>query len=127
MQIGVTAVSGMNTIRLIETFKETATELGFNWKYSRDYINEYGDTVTLIPADDRYPTYVTDTELYAGTIEDAIQFMRGISWHQHYCKCLLGDKFEEQITRKEQDIRNESLRNVLKNNTNKGTAYHDYN
>jgi len=120
-------VSGMNTIRLIETFKETATELGFNWKYSRDYIHEYGDTVTLIPADDRYPTYTDDSELYAGTIEDAIQFMRGIKWHQYYCKCLLGDRFNDQIVRKEQDIRNINLHNVLKNDTTEGTTRHDYN
>ena len=109
-------MSGYHTILKCERIKERADKLGFmlcyprhGWGAERDV-----DYVAIKPKDqDSLPIYARDAELFCGTIDDLNSFFAGLEWARDYDRMLKvsNDKKRE---RKEQDVRNQRLVDILR-------------
>jgi hypothetical protein len=88
-------MTGWATIRKIKEFEERAAKLGFEIQEPTQYNQSYSatssfktvwvdeisaDTVSLTPADDRYPCWRRGASVFAGTIEEARFFFQGIEF-----------------------------------------------
>jgi hypothetical protein len=107
-------MAGWNTIQRIRRLEEQADNLGMMFtKYKHDEM--YGESVALVPKDpDALPLYSRDANLFAGTLEHAEQWMRGIEWARDYDR-MLKISNNEKRERKEQDERNRQLLRLIKN------------
>jgi len=107
-------MSGYALIRRIRILEEKCDELGFRMCQSRDFQNEFGDTLAIKPKDDFLPVYSRDAELFVGTISDLERFIQGIEWARKYDTMVFGRSQDDKRARKEQDFKNKQLVNILK-------------
>jgi hypothetical protein len=101
----------------LERFKDDCDRLGFRLGYPKHggHSREFGDIIALSPKDhDALPIFSRDAEMFIGSVEEAIIWLRGIEWARNYDKLLFGDSIIKKRERKEQDYRNEWLVNKLK-------------
>lgn len=86
-------MTGYATIKKIRAFEERATKLGFEIQEPTQYNQSYStssssitgmwvdnDTVSLTPADDRYPCWRRGASVFAGSIEEGEFFLQGIEF-----------------------------------------------
>jgi len=108
-------MSGWNTIRQIRILEERADKLGLKFAaYKHD--DSFGANVALVPKDsDVLPIYSRDAVMFAGTLEGADCWMRGVLWAREYDRMAVDRKMDEKRERKEQDERNKQLVKMLKN------------
>jgi len=103
-------MTGWKTIQHIRTLEEKADRLGMKLAPCK-----YSENVALIPKDkDVLPIYCRDAELFAGSLEAADYFMRGIEWARDYDCMVIGKDMDKKRERKEQDERNRILLRTLK-------------
>ena len=109
-------MSGYQLIQKIRDLEEKCDRLGFviahsqytGWGSNVDYI-------ALKPKDDQaFPLFARDAELYVGTVEGLEEFLRGIEWARDYDHMLFGKSHKTKRERKEQDVRNRQLMNMIK-------------
>ena len=79
--------------------------------------NEFGDILAIKPKDDSLPVYSRDAEFFVGTISDLERFIQGIEWARKYDTMLFGRSHDQKRVRKEQDVKNQQLVDILKNDT----------
>ena len=69
----------------------------------------------MIPKDpDSLPIYTRDAQLFAGTLEGADYWMRGVEWARDYDRMVIDKNINKKRERKEQDERNRILLRTLK-------------
>ena len=89
-------MTGYATIKKIRAFEERATKLGFEIQQPTEYNQSYStisssikgmwademsaESISLTPADDRYPCWRRGASVFAGTIEEAKFFFQGIEF-----------------------------------------------
>jgi hypothetical protein len=107
-------MAGWSIIQKIRSLEERADRLGMKFAaYKHD--NHYCENVALIPKDSNaLPIYCRDTEVFAGTLEAAEYFMRGIEWAREYDRMVIAKDMNKKRERKEQDVRNRILLRTLK-------------
>lgn len=107
-------MTGYNTVLTIRKLEEQIKKMGFRMGYPKNSeYDEFSSMISLMPLDDKLPLYSRDAALFTGTIEDAIQWLRGIEFGINYLK-MLKIVTDEKITRKEQDERNRQLAQIIK-------------
>lgn len=106
-------MAGYDAVVRIEKLKEALDSLGLMLTYSKhDFA---GNSAGIIPKDDdSLPIYSRDAELYTGTIQEIEHWVRGIYWARDYDRMLFGKAHNQKRERKEQDVRNKQLVNILK-------------
>jgi len=107
-------MSGWNTIRQIRILEERADILGLKFAaYKHD--DSFGANVALIPKDsDVLPIYSRDAVMFAGTLEGADCWMRGVLWAREYDRMAVDRNLDKKRERKEQDERNKQMVKILK-------------
>ncbi len=107
-------MSGWNQIQQVRKLEERADKLGFKFApYRHD--DMYGENVALIPKDqDALPIYSRDAVMFAGSLEGADNFMRGVFWAREYDRMVIDRNLDKKRERKEQDERNLQLIKTLK-------------
>ena len=107
-------MAGWNTIEKIRKLEQRADSLGMRFTaYKHD--DMYGESVALVPKDkDALPIYARDAVMFAGSLEGADNFMRGVLWAREYDRMTIDRKLDAKRERKEQDERNRILLKTLK-------------
>jgi hypothetical protein len=108
-------MSGWNTIKKLRTLEDRAYKMGMKFApYRHDGLT--GEHVALVPCyEDSLPIYIRDAILFAGSIEDADQWMQGVLWAREYDRMTVDKKLDNKRVRKEQDLRNKQLIEIIKN------------
>lgn len=107
-------MSGWNTIQQVHKLEERADKLGLKFAAYR-HDDSFGANVALVPKDnDALPIYARDAIMYAGSLEGADSWMRGVLWAREYDRMTIDRKMDEKRERKEQDERNKQLAKILK-------------
>lgn len=110
-------MAGYQTILKIRRLEEDLDKLGFmmcNSKYGT-YRDEV-DVVAIKPKDnDSLPIYARDSEHFCGTIDALERWVQGVLWARNYDKMLFGKNHDAKRERKEQDYRNQTLLDLVKN------------
>jgi hypothetical protein len=107
-------MAGWSIIQKIRSLEEKADRLGMKFAPYR-HANHYSENVALIPKDSHaLPIYCRDAELFAGSLEAAEYFMRGIEWARDYDCMVIAKDMDKKRERKEQDERNRILLRTLK-------------
>lgn len=110
-------MSGYNLILRIRKIEKLVDDLGLVMCHSKhgSFSPEYGDLVALKPKDENsLPIYSRDAEIFCGSIDQLEQWINGINWSRSYDQMLFGKNHNEKRERKEQDIRNEKLAQIIK-------------
>ena len=102
-------MSGFGTIKIIRDFEQTCHTLGFEIAKS----TYFRDGIALKPADDNLPHYSRDAELFSGSIEEAIVWLRGLQWARDYDD-LLKVSTDKKRSEQEQKERNRQLMKSMK-------------
>jgi hypothetical protein len=107
-------MAGWNTIEKIRKLEQRADSLGMRFTaYKHD--DMYGENVALVPKDtDSLPIYTRDAIMFAGSLEGADSWMRGVFWAREYDRMTIDRKMDQKRERKEQDERNRILMKTLK-------------
>ena len=102
-------MAGFETIKVIRNFEQACYNLGFEITKAAYHT----DGIALKPMDDRFPHYSRDAELFTGTIEEAIVWLRGFQWAREYDDMikLSTDKKRKDCEQKE---RNRQLMRSIK-------------
>lgn len=103
-------MSGYDTIRLVKYLEQEVDKLGLIITKGQDY-----HRVALLPKSDGIPVYSTTTTLFTGTLEELEMWIYGVKWAREYDQMLFGRKHNERRERKEQDIRNRKLADMIAN------------
>jgi hypothetical protein len=107
---------GYNHILQMRRAEAKANELGFMFCYPKHGWNgeESEGILSLQPKDsDSLPVYARDAQLFTGSLDAVITFMRGIEWARNY-DMMIKVSDEKKRERKEQDVRNKKLVTILK-------------
>lgn len=108
-------MSGYQDIIRMQRLIKKCDELGFMMAFSKYGSSQaLGDVVALKPKDaDALPVYARDAEIFTGTLEQLEVWLNGINWARDYDRMLKvsNDKKRE---RKEQDVRNQRLVDILR-------------
>ena len=108
-------MSGYQDIIRMQRLIKKCDDLGFMMASSKHGFSQtYGDVVGLRPKDnDALPIYSRDAEIFTGTLEQLEVWLSGINWARDYDRMLKvsNDKKRE---RKEQDVRNQRLVDILR-------------
>jgi hypothetical protein len=108
-------MSGWNTIKNLRDIEARADLLGMKFAPYK-YDDHHGASIALMPKDiDSLPIYTREAVLFAGSIEDADQWMHGILWARDYDRMTVDKKLDDKRVRKEQDMRNRQLIEIIKN------------
>lgn len=109
-------MSGYNTVRLVHRVEESSDNLGLRVCQTRhEDRGSFGSTVTLKPKDtESLPIFSRDAEIFQGTLEEVLHFLRGIEWAREYDAMLKVSSVESR-KRKEQNVRNKQLMDTIKN------------
>ena len=109
-------MAGWNTIQEIRRLEEAFDTVGLKMVQAKNSTwTNSPDTIALVPKDaDSLPIYSRDAEVFVGTIEDARQWLRGLTWAREY-DMLIRLSDDKKRSRKEQDERNRQLVRMLKN------------
>jgi len=107
-------MAGWAAIRKIRELEDRAHKLGMKFAPYRH--DDYkADHVALVPCyPDSLPIYTRDAILFAGSLDDANQFMQGIMWAREYDRMVVDRNIDAKRVRKEQDERNRQLLKTLK-------------
>ena len=108
-------MTGWNTIKNLRDIEARADLLGMKLApYRHD--DRYGENVALVPKDQNsLPIYTRDAQLFAGSLEGANHFMQGIMWARDYDLFTIDKNLNAKRARKEQDLRNKELMEIIKN------------
>ena len=110
-------MAGYSAVLMVDRLREQASTLGFRLcfpKHSYDS-GQRGDSVSIIPKDDEsLPMYSRDAEIFTGTLEELKVFFRGLEWARQYDDMLKLSNNKKR-SEKEQNIRNQQLCQILKN------------
>ena len=110
-------MSGYNTILRFRRLEEQVGKLGFMFSHPKHGYDGDADYVALKPKDeDAVPIYSRDAEVFSGTLEELAVWLRGVEWARDYDR-MLKVSDEEKRARKEQDVRNRHLVQLLKSET----------
>lgn len=110
-------MSGYSTVLLVERIKEQASELGFMLCFPRTAWDSgvRGDLLSIKPKDsESLPIYSRDAEIFCGSLEELQVFFRGLEWARKYDEMLKLSN-DKKRSEKEQNIRNQQLCQILKN------------
>ena len=109
-------MSGYQTILRIRRLEEAADKLGFMLTMPKHSSwSDSVDQVGLRPKDaESVPIYARDAEVFCGTLDQLNAWLNGVEWARNY-DMLLKVSDEKRRERKEQDVRNRHLMQVLKN------------
>jgi hypothetical protein len=78
-------MSGYNTILRFRRVEEQVERLGFMFCHPKHGYGGDSDYVALRPKDaDAVPIYSRDAELFVGTLEDLVVWLRGVEWARSY-------------------------------------------
>ena len=99
-------------VRAIEGW---ARELGFRLT-GTNYTHR---AFALRPLDDRYPSYTRDTDIYVGDANEIQCFLDGLKFMQDYHILHMKMFKPATLERKEQNLRNEQLVELIKNPVSK--------
>ena len=102
---------GYHTIIKLRRVEDIANNLGFRFGPTRH--ESLHDTITLYPWLDKLPEYGRDAAIFTGNLDEVDNFLIGVQWSNNYLK-MLRLVTDEKIERKEQDIRNRQLVQLLK-------------
>jgi hypothetical protein len=107
-------MAGWATIKHLRVLEEQADSLGMKFApYKHD--DSFGANVALVPKDDlSLPIYNREAVFFAGSIESAGEFMKGIKWARDYDRMTVDKNMDVKRARKEQDERNRQLLRTLK-------------
>ena len=107
-------MAGWNVIKQIRELELRADRLGM--KLAPFHYDNFGENVALVPKDqDSLPIYTRDAQLFAGSLEGADHFMQGIMWARDYDLFTIDKNLNAKRARKEQDLRNKELMEIIKN------------
>jgi hypothetical protein len=107
-------MSGYQTILRLRRLEEDVAKLGFMFAYPKHRYGDEQDVVALRPLDsDTVPIYSRDAEIFCGTLEQLEVWLRGVKWARDY-DMLLKVSDEKRRVRKEQDVRNRHMMQLLK-------------
>lgn len=107
-------MSGYNEVTLVRRLEKECAEFGLALSHPRNYSGEYGVYIAVKPKDEEaFPVYDRDAELFAGTLEDLSTWLRGIEWSRQY-DMMIGLSTCEERKRKEQDVRNKQVVQLIK-------------
>lgn len=99
---------------LVRRLEKECAEFGLALSHPRNYSGEYGVYIAVKPKDEEaFPVYDRDAELFAGTLEDLSTWLRGIEWSRQY-DMMIGLSTCEERKRKEQDVRNKQVVQLIK-------------
>lgn len=107
---------GYNTILQIRRAEAKANELGFMFAYPKHGWSGSDGTerIAIKPKDeDSLPIYAREAQMFSGTLDDIEHFMLGIEWARNY-DFMLKVSDTKKRERKEQDVRNKKLVDILK-------------
>lgn len=104
---------GYQSILKARRVEEDANRMGFRFAHAKHRGFGDMDVIALYPLDDKLPDYSRDAELCVGNLNDIDNFLRGIEWNRNYMK-MLKLVTDEKIERKEQDVRNRQLLQLLR-------------
>ena len=113
-------MAGYGIVLQIERLKTELDKLGFMMCYSKHgSSSSYHETVAIRPKDsDALPIYSRDAELFAGSLDNLDRWIQGVKWARDYDR-MLKVSDDKKRARKEQDLRNYHLAQMLKDE--KGT------
>ena len=107
-------MSGYHTILRMRRLEEDVAKLGFMFAYPKHRFGDEQDMVALKPCDsDAVPIYSRDAEIFCGTLEQLEVWLRGVEWARNY-DMMLKVSDEKRRARKEQDVRNKQIVQLLK-------------
>lgn len=110
-------MSGYNTILRFRRLEEQVEKLGFMFSHPKNGYDGDADYVALKPKDEESaPIYSRDAEVFTGTLEDLAVWVRGVEWARNYDR-MLRVSDDDKRARKEQDVRNRHLVQLLKRET----------
>ena len=115
-------MAGYKTINLIKDLEKELHELGMRWGYSRYENSGFGELVGIFPRDDQLPQYSRDAEIFSGTIQEVRTWIQGIVWARKYDDMMRVSDNKKRM-RREQDLRNQQLVNILKGENKIGRAH----
>lgn len=106
---------GYDQILQMRRAEAKASELGFMFCYPKSgWSNNEATYLALRPKDaESLPIYSRDAQLFTGTLTDVENFLRGIEWARNYDDILRVSSTVKR-ERKEQDVRNKKLVEILK-------------
>lgn len=105
---------GYHAIIKLRRVEDKANHMGFSFGPSKaSTYGLAGDAITLYPWLDKLPEYSRDAALFTGNLDEVDTFLIGVQWSNNYLK-MLRLVTDEKIERKEQDIRNRQLVQLLK-------------
>lgn len=102
-------MSGYDTIELIKFLEEEVDKLGLQITKGQDY-----HRVAVIPKKNSVGVYHPSTRLFVGTLEELEYWILGVRWARDHDMVLFGSKHNERRERKEQDVRNRKLVEIIK-------------
>lgn len=111
-------MTGMNKINQLRRIEKELDELGFKivepkFRYGFDRTEGY-DSIAIIPKDNEsLPVFSRDAEIFIGTLEAIEVWMQGVDWARRYDQ-LLKVSNDKKRKRKEQDVLNEQMVAILK-------------
>jgi hypothetical protein len=74
------------------------------------------DTVAVkVKGSESLPIYTRDALIFSGSIEDTAMWVQGVMWARGYDRMVFGDTIDTKRERKEQDYRNKTLVQLIKN------------
>mgnify|MGYP003341844937 CR=1 FL=1 len=101
-------MSGFGDIERVTRFLDKVKKMGFVASYSRTGV----DFLSLRPAEDHYPIYSRNSELFSGTMEAAEYWLLGIEWAREYDR-LINVSNNKRRAQREQAWRNQDLIKIL--------------
>lgn len=109
-------MSGYQTVLQIRRLEEDLAKVGLMMCYPKHgYGVDRGDYVAVKPRDaESLPIYARDAELFCGTLSGLRDWLTGVEWARSY-DMMLRLSNEKRRAKKEQDLRNEHLIKLLKN------------
>lgn len=92
-------MAGFETVQIMRDFEKTCYKLGFEITKS----TYHREGIALKARDDCFPHYSRDAELFNGSIEEALLWLRGLQWAREYDDMLKlsNDKKRDEQEQKE--------------------------
>ena len=107
-------MTGYRTILMLKRFEQEVDELGLRIGHVKYNYSQDTDKISLMPKDDEaLPIFSRDAEIFAGTVEQAQEWMRGVKWARNYDR-MLKVSDDNKRAKREQYERNRLLIEKLK-------------
>jgi hypothetical protein len=102
-------MAGFETVKIMRDFERACYELGF--EITKSLHNPAG--IALKARDDCFPHYSRDAELFSGSVEEALLWLRGLLWARDYDDMLKLSN-DKKRGEQEQKERNRQLMRSIK-------------